>query len=212
MIMSSIKIQHICGLEGMSDTDLRSTLQELQANPIANVNWDEYPYAPEVSFKMAYSDKAVAILFEVKEEHIRAEAMENNGPVWQDSCVEFFVMGPDGEHYTNFEMNCAGTMLAARRTSRHDPASFTPEQFAQIRRITSLPHEPIDSKGEGQSWWAMEVIPFEAFGYSEKPAFLRANLYKCGDKCDQPHFLSWSPIDLPSPDFHCPKFFGTIEL
>ena len=210
--MSSIKIQHICGLEGMSDTDLRSTLQELQANPIANVNWDEYPYAPEVSFKMAYSDKAVAILFEVKEDHVRAEAMENNGPVWQDSCVEFFVMGPDGEHYTNFEMNCAGTMLAARRTSRHDPASFTPEQFAQIRRITSLPHKPIDSKGEGQSWWAMEVIPFEAFGYSEKPASLRANLYKCGDKCDQPHFLSWSPIDLPQPDFHCPKFFGTIEL
>ena len=210
--MSSIKIQHICGLEEMSDTDLRSTLQDLQANPISNVNWAEYPYAPEVSFKMAYSDKAVAILFEVKEDHVRAEAMENNGPVWQDSCVEFFVMGPDGEHYTNFEMNCAGTMLAARRTSRHDPAPFAPEQFAQIRRITSLPHEQIDSKSHGQSWWAMEVIPFEAFGYSEKPSSLRANLYKCGDKCEQPHFLSWSPIDLPSPDFHCPKFFGTIEL
>ena len=210
--MSSIKIQHICGLEGMSDAELRSTLQELQANPIANVNWAEFPYAPEVSFKMAYSDKAVAILFEVKEDHVRAEAMENNGPVWQDSCVEFFVMGPDGEHYTNFEMNCAGTMLAARRTSRHDPAPFTPEQFAPIRRITSLPHEKIDSKGAGQSWWAIEVVPFEAFGYSEKPESLRANLYKCGDNCQTPHFLSWSSIGLPKPDFHCPAFFGTIEL
>ena len=174
--MNSIKIQHISGLEAMSDAELRSTLQEIHANPIANVNWSEYPYAPEVSFKMAYSDKAIAILFEVKEDHVRAEAMENNGPVWQDSCVEFFVMGPDGEHYTNFEMNCAGTMLAARRTSRHDPAPFAPEQFTPIRRITSLPHEKIDSKGEGQSWWAMEVIPFEAFGYTEKPESLRANL------------------------------------
>ena len=211
--MNTTKIQHISGLESMSDSELRSTLQALQANPIANVNWaDEFPYAPEVSFKMACSDKAIAILFEVKEDHVRAAAMENNGPVWQDSCVEFFVMGPDGVHYTNFEMNCAGTMLAARRTSRHDPAPFTPEQFSQVRRITSLPHEPIDAKGEGQSWWAIEVIPFEAFGYSSKPDSLRANLYKCGDKCDQPHFLSWSPIDLPSPDFHCPDFFGTIEL
>jgi hypothetical protein len=210
--MNTIKIQNICGLESMSDTDLRQALQTLEANPIANVNWAEYPYAPEVSFKMACSDKAVAVLFEVKEDHVRAEAMENNGPVWQDSCVEFFIMDPDGQHYTNFEMNCAGTMLAARRTSRHDPVPFTSDKFTNIRRITSLPHEPIDSKGAEQSWWAIEVIPFEAFGYTEKPESLRANLYKCGDKCDQPHFLSWSPIGLPSPDFHCPAFFGTIEL
>ena len=207
-----MKIPYINSLETMSDAELRSALQGIEANPISNVNWNEFPYAPEVAFHMAYSDKAVAILFEVKEDHVRAEAMENNGSVWEDSCVEFFVMGPDGVHYTNFEMNCAGTMLAARRTSRHDPAKFTAEQFEQIRRITSLPHEPIDSKGEAQSWWAMEVIPFEAFGYTEKPESLRANLYKCGDKCDQPHFLSWSPINLPNPDFHCPDFFGTIEL
>jgi hypothetical protein len=38
------------------------------------------------------------------------------------------------------------------------------------------------------------------------------NLYKCGDKCDTPHFLSWSPIGLPQPDFHCPDFFGEIVL
>ena len=151
-------------------------------------------------------------MFEVNEDHVRAVAMEDNGPVWEDSCVEFFVQAPDGKHYTNFEMNCAGTMLAALRTSRHDPEKFSDEQFAAIRRITSLPHEPVDSRSEGQSWWAIEVIPFEAFGYSSKPSSLRANLYKCGDKCDQPHFLSWSPIGLPQPDFHCPDFFGTIEL
>ena len=96
--MNTLKIQNICGLESMSDTDLRSALEALEANPIANVNWAEYPYAPEVSFKMAYSEKAVAILFEVKEDHVRAEAMENNGPVWQDSCVEFFIRDPDGQH------------------------------------------------------------------------------------------------------------------
>ena len=207
-----MKIQYINGLDAMSDQALFDTLKGVESHEIANVNWQEFPYAPQVTFHMAYSDKAIAILFEVNENHVRAAAMENNGPVWQDSCVEFFVMGPDGMHYTNFEMNCAGTMLAARRTSRHDPAPFTPEQFAPVRRITSLPHEPIDSKGESQSWWAMEVIPFEAFGYSEKPERLRANLYKCGDNCAQPHFLSWAPIGLPSPDFHCPDFFGTIEL
>ena len=70
--MNTLKIQNICGLESMSDADLRSALEALEANQIANVNWAEYPYAPEVSFRMAYSEKAVAILFEVKEDHVRA--------------------------------------------------------------------------------------------------------------------------------------------
>ncbi|MDY3247127.1 MAG: carbohydrate-binding family 9-like protein, partial [Prevotella sp.] len=26
----------------------------------------------------------------------------------------------------------------------------------------------------------------------------------------QPHFLSWAPIQLPAPDFHRPDFFGQL--
>ena len=210
--MNTIKAQYIAGAETLSDEALYEALSALEEHEIGCVNWGEFPYKPSAGFHIAYSDKAVAIMFEVNEDHVRAVAMENNGPVWEDSCVEFFVLAPDGKHYTNFEMNCAGTMLAALRTSRHDPEKFSDEQFAAIRRITSLPHEPVDSRSEGQSWWAIEVIPFEAFGYSSKPSTLRANLYKCGDKCEQPHFLSWSPIGLPKPDFHCPDYFGVIEL
>jgi hypothetical protein len=176
------------------------------------VNWSEFPYAPSVNFRLAYSDKAIAILFEVSEAHVRAAAMESNGPVWEDSCVEFFIMTPDGKHYVNVEMNCIGTILAARRTSRHDAVHFPEDRLSAIRHFTSLPHEPIDSRKEGQSWWGVEVIPFESLGYEQKPESLRVNLYKCGDKCDTPHFLSWSPIGLPQPDFHCPDFFGEIVL
>ena len=210
--MNTIKAQYIAGVEALSDQVLYERFSALEKHEIACVNWSEFPYKPSVTFKMAYSEKAIAIMFEVSEDHVKAVTMENNGPVWEDSCVEFFVQAPDGKYYTNFEMNCAGTMLAALRTSRHDPEKFNAQQFEAVRRITSLPHEPIDSRAQGQSWWAIEVIPFEAFGYSEKPESLRANLYKCGDKCDQPHFLSWSPIGLPSPDFHCPEFFGEIIL
>lgn len=210
--MAKIRSQYIAGVETLSDEALIEALSATESYAIANVNWAEYPYKPSVDFHLAHSDKAIAIMFQVTEDHVKAVAMENNGPVWEDSCVEFFVLAPDGKHYTNFEMNCAGTMLAALRTSRHDPEKFTQEQFAPIRRITSLPHEQVDSRAEGQSWWAIEVIPYEIFGFDKKPESLRANLYKCGDKCDQPHFLSWSPIGLPNPDFHCPEFFGVIEL
>ena len=41
---------------------------------------------------------------------------------------------------------------------------------------------------------------------------VRANFYKCGDKLQTPHFLSWNPIGLEKPNFHCPEFFGTLSF
>ena len=210
--MKTFKAQYIADVQTLSDEALREALAAVEPQALDCVNWSEFPYAPSVNFRLAYSDKAIAILFEVSEAHVRAAAMESNGPVWEDSCVEFFIMTPDGKHYVNVEMNCIGTILAARRTSRHDAVHFTEDRLSAIRHFTSLPHEPIDSRQEGQSWWAVEVIPFESLGYEQKPESLRVNLYKCGDKCDTPHFLSWSPIGLPQPDFHCPDFFGEIVL
>ena len=210
--MNKINAPYISSLETLSDEALYQALACLESNSIDCVNWKEFPYKPSVTFKIAHSDKAVAILFEVSEEHLKAVAMEDNGPVWEDSCVEFFAQWPDGKHYTNFEMNCIGTLLAARRTSRHDPEHFSTDRMSMIRHFTSLPHQKTDIVAEGQSWWAVEVIPFEILGYSGKPSELKANLYKCGDKCEKVHFLSWSEIELESPDFHCPDFFGKIVL
>lgn len=210
--MSKLKAQYIAGLENLSNEALREALAGTESHAIANVNWKEFPYSPAVNFRLAYSDKALAVMFEVTEDHVRAAAMEDNGPVWKDSCVEFFIRHADGVHYCNFELNCAQTLLAAKRTSRHDPAYFTKDELTGYRRFGSLEHAPVDSHGEGQHWWAVEVIPFQLLGYEKAPETLRANLYKCGDNCDQPHFLSWSPIDLPNPDFHCPDYFGIIEL
>ena len=78
-------------------------------------------------------------MFEVEEEHVRAVTTEDNGPVWEDSCVEFFVADPVGDGYFNFEINCIGTALAAHRYSRSDARHFDEGRMSRIRRITSLP-------------------------------------------------------------------------
>ena len=210
--MAKIRSQYIAGVETLSDEALIEALSATESHAIANVNWAEYPYKPSVDFHLAHSDKAIAIMFKVTEDHVKAVAMENNGRVWEDSCVEFFVRMADGQRYVNIEMNCIGSILVGKRLTKKDATHLSHAEIATIRRITSLPHEPVDSHSEGLTWWAIEVIPYEIFGYDQKPGSLRANIYKCGDKCEQPHFLSWSPIDLPNPDFHCPAFFGTIEL
>ena len=58
-------------------------------------------------------------------------------------------------------------------------------------------------------------IPLKLIFRDQDPVFpqqLRVNFYKCADKTKRPHFVSWQPIDLPNPDFHCPEFFGELTL
>ena len=209
----NIEARFIRNIERLRDDEIRLVMRDrLESQPIDCVNWSEFPYAPRVSFRIAHSDDALAIMFEVEEEHVRAITLDSNGPVWEDSCVEFFVENPAGEGYFNFEVNCIGTMLAAKRLSRTEATLFNAEQMGKIRCFGSLAKAPIDSRGAGQKWWMVEVIPFSLLGLKSAPKSLRCNFYKCGDKCDRPHFLSWSPINKPEPNFHCPEFFGEVVL
>lgn len=193
-------------------SEVVSELLRLPYNEIGYVNWNEYPYKPKVGFRIGYSDEAIAILFEVEEENIRAVTLEDCGPVWEDSCCEFFVANPAGEGYFNFELNCIGTLLAARRRSKNDFEFLSKEQLGQIRRYSSLPHEAVDTMEPDQKYWVAEVIPFSVIGLEKAPESLMVNIYKCGDMCRTPHFLSHFPIGLPSPNFHCPEFFQEIRF
>ena len=208
-----IEARFIRKIEQFRNDEIRLVMRDrVPSHQVACVNWAEYPYAPEVTFRIAHSDDALAVMFEVEEDHLRAVAMSAEENVWEDSCVEFFVENPAGEGYFNFEVNCIGTMLAAKRISRTEATLFNAEQMGKIRCFGSLAKAPIDSRGAGQKWWMVEVIPFSLLGLKSAPKSLRCNFYKCGDKCARPHFLSWSPIDKPEPNFHCPEFFGEVIL
>lgn len=208
--MKNIILNYVSGLEHLPEEAVFKTLSDMEANNVDCVNWESYPYAPSVTFRIAYSDKALAVLFTVKEKHARGFELSDHGEVWNDSCVEVFIADPSGEGYYNFEVNCIGTRLAAKRKSKTDFELFDNERMAQFKTFGSLPHEHTD-KDEAE-WWMAEIIPFSLLGLSEAPKSLRANFYKCGDMCREPHFLSWSPIDRPAPEFHCPEFFGELTM
>ena len=208
-----ITIRPLKSVEGLAGDQVRSLmLAEGEAIKVDCLNWPDFPYAPNVDCRVAYTPEALVVMFDVEESHVKAVTLENNGPVWEDSCVEVFVANPCGEGYFNFEVNCIGALLAASRRSRTEANMFDDERLAKVCRYGSLPHEKVDSKGDGQRWWMVEIIPFEVLGLEGAPEQLRANFYKCGDNCERTHFLSWSPIGLPTPNFHCPDFFGAIKL
>lgn len=104
--------QYIPGIERLSGPDFKDKmLSEVRPQDIACANWKEYPYIPEVTLRIAFSDSHLALLYKVREEHIRGAELEDNGPVWEDSCVETFIKDPVGEGYYNIEVNCIGTRL-----------------------------------------------------------------------------------------------------
>ena len=111
-------------------------------------------------------------------------------------------------------MNCIGTLLAAKRKSRTECSHFDASVLDNVIRYSSLKRKEYDESGRMFSWEVSMGIPFSMIGLDGNalPGKIRANFFKCADKSAHPHFLSWNPIDVPSPDFHRPDFFGKLEF
>lgn len=182
--------------------------------PVATINWPEYPERPEAMALIARSSHSLFLKFDVTEQSVRGTYTDDGSPVYQDSCVEFFVRHPDDRRYLNFEFNCLGTCDAARRQSRELAAPFAPTEYQRIRRHASLGRTPVAIDDKATSWRLLIEIPFELMDLDGQalPSALRVNFYKCGDLTKRPHFLSWNPIELPTPNFHCPEYFGEALL
>jgi hypothetical protein len=181
---------------------------------IASLNWNEYPYLPEVTFRIAHDGTSIFLNYHVKEKSIRARYSKDNSMVWTDSCVEFFILPLGKKEYYNIESNCIGTLFfgIGKDGSYREPA--LPEFSNQIQRWSSLGNQPFEERIGEVEWELSLIIPTNAFfkGDIKNPSgqVMKGNFYKCGDDLISPHFLSWNPINTESPNFHLPEFFGTL--
>lgn len=213
--MKKLEIPFIPSLNETNIENAGSILDEFGANAAIEVlNWSqEYGYKPNTSFRIGRSDEAIFIKYLVNETSLRAAYSEDQSPVHEDSCVEFFCMPEGAEKYTNFEFNCIGTCSASSRKGRsEDVVPFPKEDMLTIERHSSVGKEPFAVK-EGTFTWDLTVkIPFKLLGLdaTNLPEKIRGNFYKCGDKTNPMHFVSWSPIHTENPDFHRPEFFGEL--
>ena len=140
----------------------------------------------------------------------------NNGRVWTDSCVEFF-LSPDGNDvYYNLEMNCIGTALLGYRKKGGPTEHASDELMNSIRRISTLGNTTFQERKEQTQWQVTVAIPWNVyFKHDLKPIHgkkMRGNFYKCGDELSVPHFVSWTKIKTDKPAFHMPEFFGGLEF
>lgn len=213
--MKKLKVPYLVTLDVLDLSSVGFLLEsKAQREYIDMINWEEYPYKPIVTFDIARTDVNLYIRYFVKGNSVKALFNIDNSPVHKDSCVEFFMKKENDNRYMNFEFNCIGTCDAALRESREIKQSLSLEQYAQIRRHSTLDHKTFGEKHGVYSWEIVVSIPFTLMGLEQGnlPEKILGNFYKCADDTAFPHFVSWNPIGLPEPNFHCPEFFGEIYL
>lgn len=195
----------------MSPEDFSEALERFGAKDAVNeAPWEDFPYKPDCFFTIARSSGCLAVEFRVRGLDLRSMELEDCSRSWEDSCCEFFIAHPTDGTYYNFEVTCAGALLCGKRKDRNNFTLLSAESLKRVRRHCSLSKEPRDIKGGIHSWSIALLIPFDLIDIQELPSSLRGNFYKCGDKTATPHYVSWSPVHTPSPDFHRPEFFGEL--
>ena len=158
-----MKTLHVPYLPALDTLDVSSIglVMETKARReyIDQINWPEYPYKPIVVFDIARSNRYLYIRYFVKSLSLRAVNEADDSHVHQDSCIEFFMQREGEQEYLNFEFNCIGTCDASRRVSRTEKTSLTSEEYASIKRYSSLDRETFPEKTGVHSWELLVAIP-----------------------------------------------------
>lgn len=140
-----MEIRKITGIVPADKRAVETAFGSIEPQPVACCNWPEqYPYAPEVSFRMFHTGAYLMLRFDVREQWTMARVTEDNGEVWTDSCVEFFIAPDDSGYYYNFECTCIGRLLVGFRREREHATHATPRVMESILaqpepRVASLP-------------------------------------------------------------------------
>ena len=187
----------------------------VEFNDVDIANWPEYnKQTPVAQFRIAHTASYIVINYRATDSSVASTANELGWNVWEDACMEFFCSPADDGIYYNMECNCTGSVLLCGGAPRTERPAAQPEVLNTIKRWSSLGREPFAERIGTCTWQVVLVIPSSVFFMHNVDNLdgktFRANFYKCGDKLQQPHFLSWNAINNPKPNFHLPQFFGTI--
>lgn len=180
---------------------------------------DEPIHRPRVQVKAAYDQQAVYLIFKVEDRYVKSIREQYQDPVYKDSAVEFFFCPADdtSKGYFNLEVNCGGTALF-RHQSMQGKIPIPHSVFKDVEIAHSLPRT-VDPEIQDPVTWTLEMrLPVQILEEyyditrPESGARWRANFYKIADESSYPHYLTWSKVNHPKPNFHLPQYFGMLNF
>jgi len=184
-------------------------------NTVSVLNWmDAYPHLPSVDFAVAHNGTSLLIHYRVTEKRTLGKMMNDLDPVYKDSCCEFFCMNEGDSLYYNIESNCIGSILMECGSGRGNRTASTKENLQCIDRWASLGRESIGLIEQETHWELALVLPVATFWQHNYSTFsgktFRVNVYNCLGSGNDRQYVTWNPIDTPSPDFHRPEYFKRL--
>ena len=181
--------------------------ERIEKAEITCIPWPEYPRCFYSYGQLVELQDSIAVRLFAQEGEVRHLHYDDNDPVHQDSCLEFFTTPEEGGPYYNFEINPNGCLKVKVGPDRNNRVLIRmPEKFRSFFNITSVI--------EKDFWFVVYGIP-KSFLFSDPkalPKSIRGNFFKCGDLTDHPHYQCWNEIVSERPDFHLPAFFGVLEF
>lgn len=205
-------------IDAVWDKNFWKHITALQLN---NFMGNRPEHFPNVQAKICYDKHHLYVIFNVKDRYVRAVEHNLQGAVCKDSCVEFFFTPCTDISigYFNLEVNCGGTFLFHFQKSRGcEVMSISTEHCSAIKLAHSLPNIVEPEITKPVTWTVEYALPFEIltnYTHMTMPCtgtIWKANFYKCGDATSHPHWLTWNKVEHPTPNFHLPAFFGTLEF
>jgi len=198
-------------------------------SPVTLENWHwegRKKYRPKVQAEVfAVEGECLSVGLKCWERWPVTTYTNRDDPVYQDSCLEFFIAAKPGDpRYINIEANSEGVYLLQFGEARENRVflkdltdneiivepdfSVAPKIARMLFRMVLLP------------WWSANIeISLELLKalYGKDYEFydgmvMRGNFYKCGDKTKIPHWGAWAPVTTNPPGFHNPECFGEIIL
>ncbi|MHB1152691.1 MAG: carbohydrate-binding family 9-like protein [Eubacteriales bacterium] len=169
-------------------------------------------YTPKAYAQVIFKEgDGFCVRMECEETEPRAVYRDYNDPVYEDSCLEFFIIYmPDlSGKYINTEMNANGAYLCYFCESNSNNVTID-TVTGSMPAVTSFKTET--------SWGVSLYVPLglirDAYGSADITlgSKVLANFYKCGDNTAVRHYGSWNEVINESPNFHLPEYFAEIEI
>lgn len=179
--------------------------------------WYQSGEKQKTEVKVVLAKDVLHIKVHATDKHSSATELGNNGPVYLDSCFEFFVKPEDtpGDGYINFEINCIGSLYLAYNY-KGIATEATDSQIEQVKIRTSLPYKTIKEVQKTDEYWTLDIeIPLSLiqalYPNEVSTTCWYGNFYRCGGVVDDQYGM-WKEMTDSKPNFHLPKQFGKLPI
>lgn len=178
-------------------------------------HWEaEKQYRPKTLFKIGIVEDDIVVYLKCYEKSPRTVYSKRDEPIYKDSCLEFFVAPIENRtEYINIESNSNGAFLCEFGSEKHN------RRLVKSFAVSSPIVKAFSGEDGSGAYWGVAVtltkqFICEVYGVTENELSLnkiRANFYKCGDDCEIPHYIAFSPVTTLPPGFHNPECFAEFN-